>query len=177
MKSWSSRLMVPAAGLAGVVLFAVATAGGTLAMWTAQADVPGATVTAGNASLAIEAPGDLDTTQLYPGQTATTSFSVHNTGTVPLGLRVDSLTWANRSELAAAVTVRVWEQTAAGCERPAENLAWSSREPAAGGLGITINPGANQPMCLAGTMSPTAPSSVQGAVDQLQLTVEGAQQR
>lgn len=177
MKSWSSRLMVTAAGLAGVVLLSVATVGGTLAMWTAQAGVPDATISAGNANLAVEAPVGLDTTQLFPGQSVTAPFSVHNPGTVPLAPRVDVLTWSDPAALADAVTIQVWADTGVDCESPAVGVVWSSAAPITGDLGVTVAPDTTQPMCLSATLSPSAPSSVQGAAADLQLTLEGVQQR
>lgn len=169
MKSSSSRLLLTATGVAGLVLVSVAASGGTLAMWTPQAEVPGATVTAGNAEMSIAAPVGLDTTQLFPGQSVAAPFFVHNSGTVPLSPRVDTLAWANPGPLTDAVSAQVWADTDSDCAAPAGNIA---NPPA-----VTIAPGASQPMCLAVTLSPTAPDTTQGAVADLQLTLEGAQQR
>ncbi|QGU08457.1 hypothetical protein COCCU_12785 [Corynebacterium occultum] len=189
MTSWSSRLLMTAAGLAGVVLLTVSAAGGTHAMWSSDVVIPGAVLTAGNADMDIQSPEALAPTPLFPGQTTSVPFSVHNTGTVALGLAVDTLTWntaateveaqpsSAQEEFAQALIFNLWPDSGSGCEVPAPGSSWQGTAPfSSGDLGITVAPDAIQKMCLATTLSLTAPNSAQGASLDFQLTLEGIQQ-
>jgi tripartite-type tricarboxylate transporter receptor subunit TctC len=84
-------LMVAASAGTAVVL-AVAAAGGTYAFLNSSRQVPGATLTAGTATLAVTTPLALTPTTLYPGSSVRGTAVVSNTGNVPLRLRVAGLT-------------------------------------------------------------------------------------
>lgn len=180
----SSNLGKTSAGLAVAVLLAVLASGGTYALWRVEQPLPGAVITAGNAALDLTDPTTLATQQqLYPGQTVSGEFIAHNTGTVPLALRVDSLTGPATAAdpagqaFADALSVHVWAVTGTGCDITPPPGAWvGTVSSAPGGLGVTVEPDAVQPMCLAATLAVEAPSATQGGSVDLQLTLGGVQQ-
>lgn len=183
MTSWSSHLIKTSVILAAVVTLAISVTGGTYALWHAQVSLPGAVITAGHASLNIDGPYGLGSEQLYPGQTASAPFAVTNTGTVPLALRVDSLTGPDeqapldQQDFTRSLTVHIWAHTGEGCTTAPSELGWSG---AVGSfsekLVIVVDKGMTQPMCLAATLDTQAPATVQGVSLDLQLTVGGVQQ-
>lgn len=182
MRSSSSNFLTTAGVLGLAVLLTLALSGGTYARWGAQVELPAATITAGNAEMSIEHPSIPTTGQAYPGQAVRTAFTVNNTGTVPLDLQVASLTWlprqpsASQQALADNLTLDIWPVTGDHCGTPPSPPSWSgtlSSPPEE--LGVIVDPGAAQSMCLATTLQLTAPDSVQGVSITVEVTVEGIQ--
>lgn len=181
MTSWSSHLMKTSAGLILAVVLILTALGGIYALWQTQVSAPEAVVTAGHTDLAITSPTGITAQPLYPGQRVTAGFNADNTGTVPLALQVDSLTavtgqtGSGPDDLARSLLVEVWANTGTGCDTLPDQ-AWNG---AVGSppdeLDTVVEAGATQPMCLAVTMDPEAPNTVQGASVDLQLTVGGIQ--
>ncbi|WP_229741980.1 TasA family protein [Kocuria dechangensis] len=178
-----ARLLQAAAALGTAVLLAVAAAGGTYALWSSSGTVPGAVITSGSASLAVTAPATLDRAELYPGEAAAGQFDVQNTGSVPLELRMDALTWSStgatgaQAAVAGALTISVWPASGQGCAATPPTQAWTG---IVGGtpktLGVVLAQEAVQTLCLSAQLAPEAPSAAQGGAVDLQLTVGGTQQ-
>lgn len=184
MKTWSSRLMCIATGLTLVVLLALITTGGTAARWTSQTILPEAMITAGNTALTIEGPTGLDATRLYPGQTVSAPFTVRNTGTTPLELRIDSLTTpAGQTSTAQqafiqGLTISIWSASGPTCSTTPPVTGWRGKiSTTSANLQVTVGPNGQQVMCMATTLDPTTATEAQGARIDLRLTVGGIQQR
>jgi hypothetical protein len=179
----ASSLLTTALALAVAVILAVVAAGGTFALWHTQRTVPGGVVTTGSAELAVTGATGMSLAQLYPGQTTTGQVTVTNTGTVPLGLRVDAVTTPAATAggaaeaFAGAVRVNLWAKTATGCPATAPARAWTGVVGAPGkDLGLTVGPGSAQVLCLAVTLAPDAPTAAQGATVPLSVALGGVQQ-
>jgi hypothetical protein len=179
----ASSLLTTALVLAVAVVVAVVAAGGTFALWHTEQAVPGGVITTGSAELAVTGATEMSLGQLYPGQTTTGEVTVTNTGTVPLGLRVDAVTTravtagGAAQAFAEAMSVSLWAKTATGCPATTPAGAWTGVIGAPGkDLGLKVNPGSAQTLCLTVTLAPTAPSAAQGATVPLSLVVGGVQQ-
>ncbi|WP_396414046.1 TasA family protein [Kocuria rhizosphaerae] len=183
MTTARSRLRSTTCAVAAAVGVAVAVGGGTYAGWNdREALAGGVVVTAGTAGLSVTAPTGLDAGRLYPGRSVSAGFSVHNTGTVPLDLRVAALSWpsagapADRTALAGASTVHLWPDTGEGCGPVPATPAWTGTFAApAGDLGVSVAGGAGQAMCLAVALAADAPDVAQGATVDVSLTLGGVQ--
>lgn len=176
----SSNFAKSVAAVSLAVFLAVVTAGSTYALWSDIATVPGATITAGSATLAASTPVGIAGSQLYPGQSVTVDFTVHNTGDVPLGLSVDALTWptaagdAPQQAFADAVTVSVWPKTGDACSTQPPASAWTAAS-TSNSLGVELARGAVQSMCIAAALSLNAPNTAQGGSLDFHLTLGGVQ--
>ena len=176
----SSNLAKSAFAISLAVFFAVLAAGGTYAVWSDSATVPGATITAGSATLTVTSPVALASPALYPGDSVTDEFTVQNTGTVALDLRVDTLTWPTaagapeQQAFANAVTVSVWPKTGATCSTTPPASAWTPASPF-NSLGVQLEVGAVQHVCITAALALDAPNTAQGGSLDFRLTLGGVQ--
>lgn len=178
-----SPLIGTTGALAVAVVLAVAATDGTYALWRVSEPVPGAVITAGSAALSLTNPSRIQAQELYPGQSVTGEFTVSNTGTVPLELQVDALTWPAagastvQQALAGSLTVSIWADAGAGCATIPDAPAWSgSFTSSPGTLDVTLDSQARQNMCLAAELATDAPSAAQGGSLNVHLTLGGVQQ-
>ena len=97
---------------AGLVLALLAT-GGTYAYLSRSTTTGGATVTAGTAGFTVATGAAVSLTGLYPGSASYGSYTLTNTGDVPLALSVSSLTVTSTpAALASAVVLDLAVQPA-----------------------------------------------------------------
>jgi hypothetical protein len=149
---------------AALVVGTVSAAPGTLALWNDQADVQGIVVQSGTLDAAI-APGTASPTTatsaelaprtgLLPGETRWVTFTVRNTGTVDLALRLalDDATVAD-ANLEFSVT-----EGACSSQTPSGTELGSTPVP----IGEPLPPATNLTLCAHVTLSEDAPASLQG---------------
>lgn len=176
----SSNLAKSAIAVCLAVLFAVVAAGGTYALWSDSTTVPGATISAGSATISVTSPTGIAGQQLYPGQSATAEFTVQNIGDVPLALRVDALTWPSavgspeQQAFADSVTVSVWPKTGDICSATPPASAWTSAS-SSNSLGVQLARGAVQQLCITAALALDAPNTAQGGSLDFHLTLGGVQ--
>ena len=172
--------------LLGVLVVAVVSAliatSGTYALWNGAASTSAATVTAGSASLSIGAATSMNAASLAPGTGVTSTFSVGNTGTVPLSMRVAlntvKVAYSGTTDAATLGALTLHLTTVASASACTTGLAGYSASLASfdTGAGIyTLPASASGVACLELDLSSTAPTAVQGAVVTFSLVVTGTQ--
>ncbi|WP_243225939.1 hypothetical protein [Microbacterium sp. CIAB417] len=146
------RVLLGAA--AGAVL-ALAAATGVSAYWQAQQTLPGGTATSGDLDIQVEWAGGTAWSPIAPGGTTSkrATITVVGTGT-NLSTRLTAVT-ANAAAFNAYITRSVSLDDCTGA--PGAALP-SAGYPSSGGL----SPGAQVTVCVRYTLSPSAPSSLQG---------------
>jgi hypothetical protein len=172
----------------GVVLVAVVTAsvvatGGTYALWNAAAGTSNAvTITSGSATIRVSVLSALRSPALAPGSSTTGTFTVRNTGTVPLSMRVAttatkvSYVSVPDSTVLGTQTLHLNSvQSAAAC-RPGTGGASGPLATFDTGSGyFTLPVGVTATACVEIVVARDAPQSISGAVTDFTLTVTGTQ--
>jgi predicted ribosomally synthesized peptide with SipW-like signal peptide len=156
--------------------------GGTYALWNASASTGASTVKSGTAAVTVGPLSAMNTAALGPGSSTTGTFTVKNTGTVPLSMRVATtatkVAYASTTDatVLGAETLRLSVvSTAADCRA---GLGGASGRIAAFDTGTgyyTLPVGASGIGCVEVVLDSTAPQSVAGAVTDFTLTVTGTQ--
>lgn len=168
------------------LVFAVATAvvgsGSTYALWNGTASTQASTVRSGTATLVVSPLTAMYATPLAPGRSTTGSFSVRNSGTVPLGIRMQTTTlhvaYASVPDSAVLdeLTLRLAPVgRAADCRA---GLGGYAARPAAFDTGsgyYTLPVGASATGCFEMVLDADAPQTVSGAVTDFTVTITGTQ--
>lgn len=168
--------------LAVGVSVSVLGAGGTYALWNASASTKGATIKSGTATLTVSPLSAMYTPPIGPGASTTGSFTVKNTGTVPLGIRVQT-TRTKVSYANATDTVVLGAQTlhlssvgsASGCRAGLGGATGALAAFDTGSGYYTLPVGASGVACVEVVLAKDAPQTVSGAVTDFTLTVTGTQ--
>ncbi|PZE35352.1 TasA family protein [Curtobacterium sp. MCPF17_031] len=169
-------------GLVLAVAAAVVGSGGTYALWNSTSETPASTVRSGTAALAVAPLTAMYRTPLAPGRSTTGTFSVRNSGSVPLAIRtqVTTLHVAYASVPDSAVldelTLRLAPVARAADCRP--GLGGYAARPAAFDTGsghFTLPIGASATGCLEMVLDADAPQTVSGAVTDFTVTITGTQ--
>jgi hypothetical protein len=152
-------------------------AGGTYALWNGTASTAATTVRSATATLSVSSTTAMNTAVLGPGTSTTGTFTVRNTGSVPLSMRVT--TTSSKSSVAAAtgeLTLHLaMVSSAAKC---APGLTGTSARLATFDTGsgvVTLPAGTSGITCLEMTLDADAPQTVAGATTDFTLTVTGTQ--
>jgi len=169
-----------AAGIA--LLLGTLGAGASLAALSDTATASGGTIRAGTATLAVPG-GTLSLVPLYPTASRNASFTVTNTGDVPLQLRGDLLERTSAANaLATSLTVGIRDVTSSGtCPAStavtphwSSTLATASVAPAAA-LPTNLAPGATATLCLTSTLAGSVAQGAQGSTVAFRVTIGGVQ--
>ncbi|MGU3409676.1 TasA family protein [Microbacterium sp. M1A1_1b] len=177
------RWLLPSALVlvAGVLLSLLGT-GGTYALWNAAASTRAATVKSGTATLTVGQLSAMNTTVIGPGSSTVGSFTVKNTGTVPLSLRVTT-TATTVSSAGTTDAVVLGAQTlkttgvasASACRAGLGGTSGPLASFDTGSGWSTLAAGASSTACVEVALAQNAPQSVAGAVTSFTLTVTGTQ--
>ncbi|WP_144763127.1 TasA family protein [Curtobacterium sp. 9128] len=173
------------AALVVAVTASVLGTGGTYALWNGSATTAGATVRSGTATISVSAISAMETRILAPGTGVTGTFTVQNTGTVPLAMRVTSgvrnVAWvpdATKPTVLDEETLHLAVVATPSDCRPGLGGATGRVDTFDTGSGYyTMPPGARGVGCLEIALDADAPQSVAGAVTDFTLTVTGTQVR
>lgn len=99
----AAMILAPTAAIAAAVLLGAAFSGGSYALWNGAKPLPNAVVTSGK--LAITATSNFTASQwqnLLPGETKTQTFTVTNTGNIPVTLSGSAVTGTTAVEVRLA---------------------------------------------------------------------------
>lgn len=171
------------ATLVVAVVVALVGVGGTYALWNGSAATAASTVKSGTAGISVSGLSAMNTPVLAPGTGVTGTFTVKNTGSVPLTVRVSTTATRVASATSASDATVLGEQTlrltsvssASACRT---GLAGTSGRLAAFDTGagyLTLPVGATGVSCVEVDLDTDAPQSVAGAVTNFTLTVTGTQ--
>lgn len=155
------------------------TAGGTYALWNANATLPGATIVAGTAALAVPATVVFPVAPLSPGGSTLVSFTVVNSGNVPLGLRLEALVGPTPSMFSKSLTIGAGivtssAQCVAGTFVPTWTGTFAFAAP--GSIGATpLGSAGSSLICLSVSLDPASPIEAQGTASSFGLTIGGVQ--
>ncbi|MGV8884217.1 MAG: hypothetical protein ACOH1T_01335 [Microbacteriaceae bacterium] len=167
---WAAVQSPAARLLRGALIFASAVALGLLGTGTSYAFLnaaapaaPTGTLQSGTATLAVSA-GAVTLTNLYPGISRNGTFTVSNTGDVPLQLSVTSFTGPTAANgLSASLAPGVCPAgVAAG-------------QVASGNVGSPLAVGATTSVCLTVAMSANAPAAMAGTTTTVTASILGTQ--
>lgn len=169
--------------LVAVVVAGTAGMGGTYALWNGKASTTASAVTSGTAALQVGSLTVMSSMSLSPGTSTTGTFTVKNSGTIPLSMRVATsstsvayATSATDAAVLAELTLHLAVvATASACKA---GLAGTSARLAAFDTGTgyyTLPVGASGIGCVEMSLDSDAPQSVAGAVTNFTLTVTGTQ--
>jgi len=152
-----------AAVLAIAVTIGLAGTGGTYAYLNSSATAtPGSTISAGTSALTVGSQS-LNWSALTPGKSVTGTFSITNTGDVPLVLSATVAATMTPSALADPFTISV------------VNGACPASGVPSGSLNNTLAAGASTSACLVVTLPMNAPASAQSASAAITATISGVQ--
>ena len=165
------------------VVVALVGTGGTYALWNGAASTTASTVKSGTATIRVGALTAMNTAVLAPGTGVTGTFTVANTGTVPLSMRVSTTATTVAYATSASSATVLGEETlklsvvatAADCRT---GLSGASARVAAFDTGsgyYTLPVGTSGIGCVELDLDADAPQSVAGAVTDFTLTVTGTQ--
>lgn len=156
--------------------------GGTYALWNASASTKGATVKSGTATLVVSPLSAMYSPAIGPGSSAVGSFTVRNSGTVPLSVRVMTTTTkvsyadATDAVVLGAQTLKLASVASASACRAGLGGASGPLASFDTGSGYyTLPVGATGTACVEVVLASDAPQSVSGAVTDFTLTVSGTQ--
>lgn len=170
-------LSTASAVVAGIMV-AVVAAGGSYALWNDQVAISPITLTSGTVGLSITPAVGMDITELVPGASVTTTFTASNTGAANLSVAVTTTTVAAEvMALASQLSLEL-----APIDDPAD-CGPAIAEAATGALvgftstakPVVIARGASQLYCLVATLSPSAPTEVQGETAEFTLNFDAQQ--
>lgn len=169
--------------VACAVVLALVSSGGTFALWNGQAVGNGGSIRSGTATVVVGNLPAMYQTALGPGSSTVGAFTVQNTGSVPLAIRVatTSTTVAYASPTPdATVLGALTMHLASVSSAPActAGLSGASGPIASFDTGsgyYTLPAGVKATACLEVSLASTAPQSVSGAVVDFVVTVSGVQ--
>jgi len=165
------------------VVTALLGTGGTYALWNGTTSTQASTVRSATATVTVGALSAMNTAVLGPGTGATGTFTVQNTGSIPLSMRVattatkvSSATNTTSAAVLGELTLRLAVVgSAAACRT---GLSGASGRVAAfdtGSGSFTLPAGASAVGCVEMDLDADAPQSVAGAVTDFTLMVTGTQ--
>ncbi|OIH94441.1 TasA family protein [Curtobacterium sp. MCBA15_001] len=164
------------------VLVSLLGTGGTYALWNASASTKGATVKSGTATLTVSPLSAMYSPALGPGSSTVGSFTVRNSGTVPLSVRVmttaTKVSYAGTTDAVVLGTQTLKLASVASASACRAGLGGASGPLASFDTGsgyYTLPVGATGTACLEVVLASDAPQSVSGAVTDFTLTVTGTQ--
>ncbi|MBF4591075.1 TasA family protein [Curtobacterium sp. VKM Ac-1395] len=174
---WATAL-----ALAVAVVASVLGTGGTYALWNASANTNSSVVRSGTATLTVSPLSPMYQTAIGPGSSTTGTFTVRNTGTVPLSMRVaitaTKVSYADTTDdvVLDAQTLRLASVgSAAECHAGISGATGPLATFDTGSGYYTLPPGASGMGCIEILLSMDAPQSVSGAVTDFTMTVTGTQ--
>jgi hypothetical protein len=151
--------------------------GGTYALWNGTASTAATTVHSATATVAVGTLSAMNTTVLGPGTSTTGTFTVRNTGSVPLSMRVATTSTKSTSTAALGeLTLRF--TTVSSTAKCTAGLTGASGRLAAFDTGtgsFTLPAGASGIGCVEVVLDADAPQTVAGAVTDFTLSVTGTQ--
>jgi hypothetical protein len=171
-----------ALALAVAVVTALLGSGATYALWNGTASTTASTVKSGTATITVSPLTAMNSVPLAPGASTTGTFSVKNTGSTALGMRVmtTAATVAYAKTTDAAVLGEVTLKlslvgSAADC--PPGIGGYSARVASfdTGSGYLTLPTGGGGVGCVEMMLDADAPQAVSGAVVDFTLTVTGTQ--
>ena len=151
--------------------------GGTYALWNGTASTAATTVRSATATVSVSSTTAMNTAVLGPGTSTTGTFTVRNTGSVPLSMRVT--TTASKSSVAAAtgeLTLHLAQvSSAAKCVPGITGTSGRLATFDTGTGSFTLPAGASGTACLEMALDSDTPQTVAGATTDFTLTVTGTQ--
>ncbi|MCS5492440.1 CalY family protein [Curtobacterium flaccumfaciens] len=151
--------------------------GGTYALWNGTASTAATTVRSATATVSVSSTTAMNTAVLGPGTSTTGTFTVRNTGSVPLSMRVT--TTASKSSVAAAtgeLTLHlVMVSSTAKCVPGLTGTSGRLTTFDTGTGAFTLPAGVSGTACLEMALDADAPQTVAGATTDFTLTVTGTQ--
>jgi hypothetical protein len=171
-----------ALALVVAVVTALLGSGATYALWNGTASTTASTVKSGSATITVSPLTAMNTSRLAPGASTTGTFSVTNTGSTALGMRVmttaTKVSYANTTDAAVLgeVTLKLSLVSSAAACRPGVG-GYSARVATfdTGSGYLTLPTGGGGVGCVEMTLDSDAPQAVSGAVVDFTLTVTGTQ--
>ncbi|QQD75507.1 hypothetical protein I8920_11800 [Curtobacterium sp. YC1] len=166
-----------ALGLVVAVGTALLGTGGTYALWNGTASTAATSVRSATATITVGTLSSMNTTVLGPGTSTRGTFTVRNTGSIPLSMRV-ATTSATSSSTAALGELTLRLATVSSAADCAAGLAGASGRLATfdtGSSSFTLPAGASGVGCVEVVLDADAPQSVAGATTDFTLTVTGTQ--
>lgn len=152
-------------------------AGGTYALWNGTASTASTTVRSATATITVGSTTAMNTAVLGPGTSTTGTFTVRNTGSIPLSMRVT--TTASKSSVAAAtgeLTLHLaMVSSAAKCVPGLTGTSGRLATFDTGTEAFTLPAGVSGTACLQMVLDADAPQAVAGATTDFTLTVTGTQ--
>ncbi|MCS6551974.1 CalY family protein [Curtobacterium flaccumfaciens] len=152
-------------------------AGGTYALWNGTASTAATTVRSATATITVGSTTAMNTAVLGPGTSTTGTFTVRNTGSIPLSMRVT--TTASKSSVAAAtgeLTLHLaMVSSAAKCVPGLTGTSGRLATFDTGSGSFTLPAGGSGIACLEMALDADAPQAVAGATTDFTLTVTGTQ--
>lgn len=154
-------------------------AGGTYALWNGTASTASTTVRSATATVTVGSTTAMNTAVLGPGTSTTGTFTVRNTGSIPLPMRVT--TTASKSSVAAAtgeLTLHLaMVSSAAKCVPGLTGTSGrvATFDTGSGSGSFTLPAGVSGTACLEMVLDADAPQAVAGATTDFTLTVTGTQ--
>jgi len=165
------------------VVTAMLGTGGTYALWNGTASTSASTVRSATATITTGPLSAMNTAVLGPGTGVTGTFTVQNTGSIPLSMRVattstkvsyatNSTTTAVLGELTLRLSV---VGSTADCRTGLSGASGRLASFDTGSGSFTLAAGASAVGCVEMDLDADAPQSVAGAVTDFSLTVTGTQ--
>ncbi|MBT1680722.1 M73 family metallopeptidase [Curtobacterium aurantiacum] len=151
--------------------------GGTYTLWNGTASTSGTAVHSATATITVGSTTAMNTAVLGPGTSTTGTFTVRNTGSIPLSMRV-ATTSAKSSVAAATGELTLHLAMVSSTAKCVPGLTGTSGRLAAFDTGtgsFTLPAGTSGIGCLEMALDADAPQSVAGATTDLTLTVTGTQ--
>jgi hypothetical protein len=154
-------------------------AGGTYALWNGTASTASTTVRSATATITVGSTTAMNTAALGPGTSTTGTFTVRNTGSIPMSMRVT--TTASKSSVAAAtgeLTLHLaMVSSAAKCVPGLTGTSGrlATFDTGSGSGSFTLPAGVSGIACLEMALDADAPQAVAGATTDFTLTVTGTQ--
>jgi hypothetical protein len=169
--------------LVAVLFSTLVATSGTYALWNKAASTSASTVTSGTAALSIGGLSSMNTGSMGPGGATTGTFTVTNTGSVPLSMRVTtgstsvaSANGASNSTVLGALTIRLSLVASAGaCTAGLSGASGAIASFDTGAGYYTLPAGASGIGCVEVDLASSAPQSVSGATTSFSLTATGTQ--
>ena len=179
------RLLRATLAVAGGIVLALVTVAGSYAYLSASTTVPGGTISAGSANFTISTGSAVALTGLYPGATTYGSYTLTNTGDVPLGLSVTTFTVTPATVFASAVVIDLAMHPAGTtCASAAYSQVSHTGSATTGALAGPLpsrdryTPGAATPsrtLCVRATLPANAPDGAKATSGSFAVVIRGVQ--